>query len=1074
MQHFYNLRKVARRTLWGALSTFILLLAGMREARASHYAAADIDVKFIGPQPQQGFCGAFQTEYRYVVRLRIYKACEQNSSPLGTSESYSISSTCNPTPLNRPMTVKPENIDTLDQLCAQYKSINSCRIPGQAGTTQNPYPYPAFVRHTYYDTVTLPNACADWTFFWAGFARNQAIGNLLSPDSRSLYVSALINNIAKPTNSTPILNTVPIPFICVDKPSLFLNGPSDIDGDSISVVTTFAKDAGGVAIPYQPPFTAANPVNSTAIPYAVNSRTGTASFQGPAQGKYVLAFRANEYDENGVLVGYVERDVQVAVLPCQVSAPDIDPAPSNITGGNVLSTGANNNLVTICPGSELKFNIAGTSQSAGAVLILTSNLTESAPTATLNVTNQGTDNLNGEFTWTPSRADVGPHTLIFTLTDSSCNASGQSILQRSYTVVSIIVPGDINAGPDGFYCPNPNGPAYQIKGFSPTQTTYNWSTVPGGSSTATLSCIDCLEPEARPDFPTEYIIEAAPTPYLCKLRDTVLVNTNNVKITQGPEVVLCRPTTLALNATATGLSPRQIIGCGTSDVAVCASPDSATIGNCTNSSTAANITPFYTYYATQKTQMLYRRNELRTAGVLPQTIKRIAFFVDATNSATPLNNLSIAMKCTPREQLTIVGTQSFETGTTTVYTGPGAVTLVQGWNYFTLNQDFNYDTTQNLLVDLCFSNPTSSYQTSASIQYSPTPYVSVISKNYFSGNVCNASATSYTPTTTPNRPNLRFFGCLPADKPFIYKWTPGDFLVDSFGANTSAYVPQSIKYYVSAEGIEGCIVRDSINIIVPTDTITVSPMDSLICPGELAIIQATQSPYENYQWYEGDFQPATSLDCDTCARVLARPKVDTRYTVVGTITYGNIRQVCPDTSVADVRVRMPAVIEVNPRDTTIKSGQRVILTATGGERYTWTPVSAGLNTNTGPRVLAQPQESTTYIVEGLDTNGCRGNDTADVRIDYRQTLFVPTAFTPNGDGNNDLFGVVNMSVQKIIEFRVFNRWGQEIFSTTDSRQGWDGTWKGVPQQTGSYNYIIRVSYPDGITDTFKGSVTLIR
>jgi gliding motility-associated-like protein len=97
-----------------------------------------------------------------------------------------------------------------------------------------------------------------------------------------------------------------------------------------------------------------------------------------------------------------------------------------------------------------------------------------------------------------------------------------------------------------------------------------------------------------------------------------------------------------------------------------------------------------------------------------------------------------------------------------------------------------------------------------------------------------------------------------------------------------------------------------------------------------------------------------------------------------------------------------------------------------------------------------------------------------VRIDYRQALFVPTAFTPNNDGNNDVFGVVNLSVQKIIEFRVFNRWGQEIFSTTDARQGWDGTWKATPQPTGSYNYIIRVAYPDGITDTFKGEVTLIR
>ena len=103
--------------------------------------------------------------------------------------------------------------------------------------------------------------------------------------------------------------------------------------------------------------------------------------------------------------------------------------------------------------------------------------------------------------------------------------------------------------------------------------------------------------------------------------------------------MLCRPGTLGLDAVANGLPPRQIITCGGTTFANCTTPDSATIGNCTNSSSAANFTPFYTYYATQKAQILYRKDELRANGVVPQTLKRIAFFVDATNSATPLQQL---------------------------------------------------------------------------------------------------------------------------------------------------------------------------------------------------------------------------------------------------------------------------------------------------------------------------------------------------------------------------------------------------------------------------------------------------
>jgi gliding motility-associated-like protein len=97
-----------------------------------------------------------------------------------------------------------------------------------------------------------------------------------------------------------------------------------------------------------------------------------------------------------------------------------------------------------------------------------------------------------------------------------------------------------------------------------------------------------------------------------------------------------------------------------------------------------------------------------------------------------------------------------------------------------------------------------------------------------------------------------------------------------------------------------------------------------------------------------------------------------------------------------------------------------------------------------------------------------------VDIDYRANLFVPTAFTPNGDGKNDIFKVSNITFQRLQEFRVFNRWGHEIFSTNDIKSGWTGSWKGQPQDMGVYQYIIKVAYPDGIIETYKGNITLVR
>ena len=107
-------------------------------------------------------------------------------------------------------------------------------------------------------------------------------------------------------------------------------------------------------------------------------------------------------------------------------------------------------------------------------------------------------------------------------------------------------------------------------------------------------------------------------------------------------------------------------------------------------------------------------------------------------------------------------------------------------------------------------------------------------------------------------------------------------------------------------------------------------------------------------------------------------------------------------------------------------------------------------------------------------NGCAYRDSVKVSVKYHGNLLIPSGFTPNNDGMNDVFRIVNPLVQRLLEFRVFNRWGQEVFSTTNINKGWDGTWKGVPQEIGTYQYIIRVGYADAQTELYKGDVQLVR
>jgi len=92
----------------------------------------------------------------------------------------------------------------------------------------------------------------------------------------------------------------------------------------------------------------------------------------------------------------------------------------------------------------------------------------------------------------------------------------------------------------------------------------------------------------------------------------------------------------------------------------------------------------------------------------------------------------------------------------------------------------------------------------------------------------------------------------------------------------------------------------------------------------------------------------------------------------------------------------------------------------------------------------------------------------------RKELMIPNAFSPNNDGQNDIFKIANITDEKLIDFKVFNRWGTILFRTTDPREGWDGTSKGQQQPVGVYGYVIRIGFPDGYVETYKGTLTLIR
>jgi len=136
-----------------------------------------------------------------------------------------------------------------------------------------------------------------------------------------------------------------------------------------------------------------------------------------------------------------------------------------------------------------------------------------------------------------------------------------------------------------------------------------------------------------------------------------------------------------------------------------------------------------------------------------------------------------------------------------------------------------------------------------------------------------------------------------------------------------------------------------------------------------------------------------------------------------------------------------------------------------------------------PQCLAQPvvpEKTTTYRIHIIDTNGCTAMDRVTVVVTSERPFYVPTAFSPNGDGTNDRFLLyAGPEVAKVQHFRIFDRWGnlvfyQKDFVPSDPQFGWDGSFDGQPMNPALFVWQAELEFVDGSGKVFYGEVTLVR
>lgn len=298
-----------------------------------------------------------------------------------------------------------------------------------------------------------------------------------------------------------------------------------------------------------------------------------------------------------------------------------------------------------------------------------------------------------------------------------------------------------------------------------------------------------------------------------------------------------------------------------------------------------------------------------------------------------------------------------------------------------------------------------------------------------------------------------------------YFWSPATGLNNANIATPVAAPTVSTRYFVTATNANGCDATDSITVNVKgAPVFAVSPSTVSICSSKSMQLNATGG--DVYLW-----QPSKYLSNPNISNPVVKPDSSTVYSVIITDTYCNVQST----------LSVPVTVSANPiiivsKDNDITCSQPFSqLKATGAATYLWTPAGV-LNNPAINNPIATITSTTTFIVVGTSNGGCQSSDSIKVSFlngGNLEALQLPNAFTPNGDGLNDCFGIKTWGNVEVSTFNIYNRWGQIVFKGKSSFDCWNGTFKGIPQQTGVFPYVLKVKTACGNVDR-QGYVVLVR
>ncbi|RYD52104.1 MAG: gliding motility-associated C-terminal domain-containing protein [Sphingobacteriales bacterium] len=1003
-----------RKSLFSLLFALVAMLGILRPetARASHAAGGELLYRWISGST-------------YEVLVKFYRDCSGINEPASFNVCYN--NTCNTFSGNVTLNKLTGTLPTTfcgGGVPGGGQVITGC--PAFPTTcTQAGSPLPGYQEFWYTGTVTLPSTCNFWRFSTFESARNGSVGNI---QGGNLYLEATLyseNGTGEaPGNSSPCFTVKPVPYVNNGQPFTYNMGAVDPDGDSLTYQVIQPRTDGPNCTGTNLPFTDPS-LNITTRPFFVqasgtgtngfnlNSQTGQISFATTQSQVANLAILVREY-QNGQLRGTSMRDIQIISLPGTSRQPQAS-APTTIVGGQ-----SNNGRIEGCSGQPISFCFNIIADNTNAALEVTDNSSTvfpNNPVSPLGYTGAYTDSVRACFTWTPGPLDTGFHNIIIQARDTVCRPPGTPIFQ-SFSL-PIYVYTTTNILKDTSIC---QGDTVSLQVFGGSK--FLWSAIPGGDprGVASLSCDTCKIVRAWPSKTTSYVVVSNLQSVCGKNRDTVTITV--------PE------------------APQFNLG-----------PDRTT---CVNSSVILdlNLVPKVgTNYTIRWTPATGLSSDTSRAPVASPKALQTQYVVTVTPGG--LN------RCAVKDTIIVYTLQGFNIDKRDTAICLGNTVSVPG----TGDTRYTYTWTP---VSSAISNPN---DVTTSITPTTVGPVSYTIKASYPG--CPDSLKSFvidaqpTPVFDLGPDRSLCFGdtanidanVQPLYSGYTYVWTPGGFLSNSSIPNPVFSAQETTRLKLVVRTSAGCRAEDSVLFTVtPADFITVGG-DTTLCPGDSARLRFSGNGVASFSW-----TPAIHISDPTIANPVVRPITNIRYNVFARDTIG-----CIDSGSVFIQVKPQAVLllpdtvylypgdslQFNPQ----ANGSNVLY-------YNWYPAT-GLDNPNIANPVARPAYTTEYIAYGTTEFGCKTSDTTYVKVMTESLVQMPNAFAPSNDAAS-YYKPARLGSMTLKSFRIFNRWGAQVFQTANIEEGWDGKLNGEFQPMGVYVFIIEGLLPSGKTYYQQGSFTLIR